>query len=103
MNKFEFLKFTPIENEKYQAVITLRYDKSLILRYKVQKNDKGGHWFSPGSVKVGVVDDKTQYEAAFELDSRFENEELQKFLSGIVKAQTVRKADLDNFDPDLPF
>ncbi len=79
MNNIEFLNYTPTPTEKHLGVATVRYDRKFILRYKIAPNPKGENLFV-NAPSLKVDDSDKPYKPAFEIDSKYESEELEKFI-----------------------
>lgn len=101
MNNFEFLEYEDAApEEKYLGVATVRAYGKIILRFKcTQAKDREGNltngfFFSEGSMKLGVdiSTGKDRYEKYFLIDSRFEQQQLDKLLRDKVGEYFVRKA-----------
>jgi hypothetical protein len=76
MNNFEFLSYEPVSGEKFLGIATIRAWSKIILRYKIVPNKDGSSFFaSPSSIKNG-----DRFEAAFMLDSNYENQGLQAMI-----------------------
>ena len=76
MNNFEFLSYDVVVGEKFLGIATVRAWGKIILRYKIVPNKDGSSFFaSPSSIKNG-----DRFEAAFMLDSNYENQGLQAMI-----------------------
>jgi len=92
MDKLQFLGFEPTPGEKHLGIATVRVngDFVFVLRFKiVSKKDGSGHFPTVASYKMsrGAGD---EYEPSFMLDSRSDNEMINKFvMSNVHKSMNV--------------
>ncbi len=77
---FEWMKYVPTPGEKHFGIAVIRYERRFIFRFKIMPSDHGGYWVTSASMKVGSVNGKDKYEAAFSLDSEYEKDMLTKFI-----------------------
>jgi len=110
MNNIEFLNYTPTPTEKHLGIATIRYDRKFIFRYKIAPNPKGENLFV-NAPSLKVDDSDKPYKPAFEIDSKYESDELEKFIlqnvKQIVSPQKQHKQEpaqeVFNFGADIPF
>ena len=80
----QFLKYTPIQGEKYLGIAVMRWLGKIILRFKVMESTQqggGGYWVSAGSAKVGLKHDgKDNYEEWFQIDSSYDRDLVKEFV-----------------------
>lgn len=81
---YELMKYIPVVNERYFAIVLIRIEKKYLVAYKVSAREDGGIWISTSSVKVGSIGGKDQYMESFRSDSSFENEEIRNFITNEV-------------------
>ena len=81
---YEVMKYIPVVNERYFAVVLIRIEKKYLVAYKVAAREDGGIWISTASTKIGSINGKDQYMEAFRSDSSFENEEIRNFITNEV-------------------
>lgn len=79
-NPLEFLKWIPVQGEKYLGIAVVRFERRFIFRFKVMPSDHGGLWATTASLKTGVLNGKDKYDNAFELDSSYENDAMKEFV-----------------------
>lgn len=78
----QFLKYVPVQGEKYLGIAIVRWFGKIILRYKVMQSQDGqGYWVAAGSAKIGKKrDGSDNYEEWFQLDSSYDREEMKEFI-----------------------
>lgn len=79
-NPHEFLKWIPVQGEKYLGIAVVRFERRFIFRFKVMPSDHGGLWATTASLKTGTLNGKDKYDNAFELDSSYENDAMKEFV-----------------------
>lgn len=79
MQNMEYLKYTPVQGEKYEGVATIRYEKRFIFRFKIVKSDRQGYYCQTASNKI-IREGKESYVPAFSLDSSYEYDEMKAFV-----------------------
>lgn len=82
---YEVMKYIPVVNERYFAVVLIRIEKKYLVAYKVAAREDGGIWISTASTKIGSINGKDQYMEAFRSDSSFENEEIRNFIANEIE------------------
>lgn len=83
---YEFLKWIPVQGEKYLGIAVIRFERRFIFRFKVMPSDHGGLWATTASLKTGVLNGKDKYDNAFSMDSDYEKEALNEFVIMQVEA-----------------
>lgn len=81
---YEIMKYIPVVNERYFAIVLIRIEKKYLVAYKVSAREDGGIWISTSSIKVGSIGGRDQYMESFRSDSSFENEEIRNFITNEV-------------------
>lgn len=103
MNNIEFLKFDLTPTEKHIGIATIRYERKIILRFKIMQNPKGeGYFMNAPALKI-----EEQYYPAFTFDSSYEADQIKSFVLSNVKQALQGKAQehpvyTDPFATSLP-
>src|SRR5690606_9283673 len=84
---YEFMNWTTVPGEKFLGIVTLRFERRFIFRFKIMPSDRGGYWATTASLKTGTLNGKDQYENAFELDSNYESKAMTEFAISCYQAQ----------------
>ena len=99
MTQFEFVKYEETPGEKYLGIATVKAYGKIILRYKiVQTKDGQGYFPAAASYKLPAVDGEDTYVSCFLIDSRSDEEELQR----LIRTEVKRYYGLKNTLPDKP-
>jgi len=82
-SEMQFLKYVPVQGEKFLGIAVMRWLGKIILRFKVMESTQpgGGYWVSAGSAKVGVKHDgKDNYEEWYQIDSSYDRDIVKEFV-----------------------
>lgn len=80
----EFLQFDETPAEKHKGVISIRFEKRFIFRYKIVPKPEGGYYIQCASCKISRHGED-KYLPAFQLDSSYEAEEVRDFILAKLK------------------
>lgn len=76
----QLLKYIPTPGEKQVGIAVVRFERRFIFRLKLSAKQEGGYWVQAPALKTGSTDGKDRYEAAFQLDSSYEWDEVRNFV-----------------------
>lgn len=87
MSNIEFVRFTPVKDDKFLGIAAVKLYGKIILRYKVVPTKDGHGYFSTeANYKIDSTGEARQdYVPAFVLDSNFEIQEIRDLIHMKVK------------------